>query len=458
MYSPYWVDNNFRASRPLIPWDRLTHLHFFGHGTHDTTLYDRLFSFGGIDQFTSLESMCIELTYPPPETETIDYTVFAEAALFHILIPARMNLLHGLFTRLPQLGLIVIKTNFSYPVFRILWDNVAKSMKDEPRIVFEMKELRDQDFYENTLRDSMRTSSPKSVAAWHALIRNALEEINQLWDAEKSEVNRGGESQGESRQSAIHLSARFTPNRWGSGVRDSLCMKVNRAGESRTESRDLSMAVILPEDILLAVLEAYVSQFDTTDILSTKDQVCHFSSAVREELPFCRPARHVKQLRVLFADHSDTKRSLHGVLEPLLNLVHLAFDGNGSTIPYSFYTLTSDGTLPRLTRLSVRPSCLYSIDADRILISWEHFTHLHIFGSVSPNDSQLYRTILGQGQLMDEFSSLEMMCIDLAYPTLLEEQHLRLLFTRLKHLRQVIIKVTFSYPRFRTIWDKLARN
>ncbi|EJD04966.1 uncharacterized protein FOMMEDRAFT_154117 [Fomitiporia mediterranea MF3/22] len=35
-------------------------------------------------------------------------------------------------------------------------------------------------------------------------------------------------------------SSRFTPNRWGSGVRDSLCMKVNRAGESRTESRGLT--------------------------------------------------------------------------------------------------------------------------------------------------------------------------------------------------------------------------
>ncbi|EJC99431.1 uncharacterized protein FOMMEDRAFT_160479 [Fomitiporia mediterranea MF3/22] len=37
--------------------------------------------------------------------------------------------------------------------------------------------------------------------------------------------------------------ARFTPNRWGSGVRDSLCMKVNRAGESRTESRGLTTPI-----------------------------------------------------------------------------------------------------------------------------------------------------------------------------------------------------------------------
>ncbi|EJD02715.1 uncharacterized protein FOMMEDRAFT_167892 [Fomitiporia mediterranea MF3/22] len=182
IYSPYWVDNDFHASQPLIPWDRLTHLHFFGPGDiNDSTLYETLLG-RRIDQFTSLESMCIELTYPSPEAEIFNYTLFAETALFYLYL--KENLLRELFSRLPHLRQVVIKTNFSYPRFRILWDDLAKNLKDEPRIVFEMKELRDQDFYENTLRDSVRPCSPESMAIWYKLTQNALEEINRIWDAE----------------------------------------------------------------------------------------------------------------------------------------------------------------------------------------------------------------------------------------------------------------------------------
>ena len=172
--SPSLLDISIYKEQPPIQWEHLTHLHIFGPGDmSDASLYDYMLGLH-VDRLVSLEHLCIELTFPSPETEMFKYTFFSEAALFYIYL--KEGLLRDMVKRLPRLRKVVIKTTFSYPRFRILWDDLRKMMEDVPQISFEMKPLPIQDFYESTL-----PCSSLSRVVWQNLMQEALEEIEQLW-------------------------------------------------------------------------------------------------------------------------------------------------------------------------------------------------------------------------------------------------------------------------------------
>ncbi|KAL5507478.1 hypothetical protein ACEPAH_6934 [Sanghuangporus vaninii] len=172
--SPSLLDVAIYKEHPPIQWEHLTHLHILGPGDiNDSVLYDHLLSLQ-FDRLVSLEHLCIELTYPSPETELFKYTFFSEAALFYLYL--KEGLLREMLDRLPRLRKVIIKTNFSYPRFRILWDDLKKLMEDIPQVSFEMKPLPNQDFYESTL-----PCSALSGAVWQTLMQNSLLEIERSW-------------------------------------------------------------------------------------------------------------------------------------------------------------------------------------------------------------------------------------------------------------------------------------
>ncbi|EJD02716.1 uncharacterized protein FOMMEDRAFT_146581 [Fomitiporia mediterranea MF3/22] len=252
------------------------------------------------------------------------------------------------------------------------------------------------------------------------------------------------------------------------------------------------MTVDLPEDIQFLVIEAYASQCTVKDALclftisravkswvephvyskvtiKTGVQAYQFTLAVRGERNFCRPAHHVKQLRIVCYTDGAGRDYLNwtalSVLELCPNLVHLAFDGETAFIE----SRQVSNLWPSLTRLSICSSFWINNDsrAKQLPIHWDRLKHLHIFGPIEA--WLLHEKLLGRESRIDQFTSLESLCIDLRYssriigqdlrpPQESQETLFRELFNRLSRLRRVVIKTYFTGPEFRDYWNDLAKN
>lgn len=162
--SPSLLDKALYGTDSPIPWDHLTHFHFFATG--DEKFYDLFFG-PLVERLGSLQHLLIDLTYPL-------------ANLGHESLYADMvfSLLRSLFERLPQLQRLVIKANLPHIPFHVLWDGLRTMSYREPRVVPIVRLLPNKEFRRDTFKDQINATYAWST---RALLQDALSDVDILW-------------------------------------------------------------------------------------------------------------------------------------------------------------------------------------------------------------------------------------------------------------------------------------
>ncbi|KAH8118992.1 hypothetical protein DFH11DRAFT_413220 [Phellopilus nigrolimitatus] len=176
--SPMLLDDQFYTTDPPVPFEHLTHLHLFAPcDPNSEKIYD-VFLANHIDRLVSLTHLLIEVTIPSPESGYVNLSFLAEYAVFAILM--REEFFRDLLVRVPTLRKLVIKTNYPYQRFYLLWDQLKSRLKDEPRVIFDLQNISsaDADRLENSLSSSQPTIS---IPTWQKLLCVALDESIQHW-------------------------------------------------------------------------------------------------------------------------------------------------------------------------------------------------------------------------------------------------------------------------------------
>ena len=167
-----------RITLPQSIYPNLTHLHILGPGdVKDTNFYSSFFS-PHINDLTSLQELCIELTQPSPDQHILNHQMYSESALFYVYLEE--DLLRNMFQHIPSLRRIIIKSDFQFQRFRFLWDEFGGKLKDESRVVFSL------DKGEPCPRDCYISDLSDSHLAWVHLRCHSLEAVDRLWSNESS--------------------------------------------------------------------------------------------------------------------------------------------------------------------------------------------------------------------------------------------------------------------------------
>ena len=99
-------------------------------------------------------------------------------ALFSIL--EAEDLIRRLLDRWPKLRRIIIKSNFRFPRFLVLWNDLQIRFRDVPRVAFKLECLSGEDRYADTSPGSTHPSV--RLRAWQNMMQASLEGADRLWE------------------------------------------------------------------------------------------------------------------------------------------------------------------------------------------------------------------------------------------------------------------------------------
>lgn len=161
----------------FVSWKSLTHLHLYIGSNGNPTL------FGGVldenfSSFESLRHLLLELTYDNPSSQESSSTYASEWALFSVLTAE--DLIRRLLVRCPELQQVIIKSNFKFPRFLVLWDDLQARFRDMPQVTFKLESLPGESRYADTLQAQVDPS--ERLQAWQVMMQGSLEAASRLWE------------------------------------------------------------------------------------------------------------------------------------------------------------------------------------------------------------------------------------------------------------------------------------